>query len=89
MFAFRRGDLLFFFNFSPYNSYTDYGFMVEQGAYEYLLNTDDPAFGGNGFNDDKMIHYTVYDQRLARDNKGWLKLYLPTRTACVLRKQKD
>ena len=89
VFAFRRGDLLFFFNFSPCNSYTDYGFMVEQGAYEYLLNTDDPAFGGNGFNDDKMIHYTVYDNRLARDNKGWLKLYLPTRTACILRKIKE
>ena len=89
VFAFRRGDLLFFFNFSPNNSYTGYGFMVEQGAYEYLLNTDDVAFGGNGFNDDKMIHYTVYDHHLARDNKGWLKLYLPTRTACVLRKIKE
>ena len=89
VFAFRRGDLLFFFNFSPCNSYTGYGFMVEQGAYEYLLNTDDPAFGGNGFNDDKMIHYTVYDNRLARENKGWLKLYLPTRTACILRKLKE
>ena len=89
VFAFRRGDLLFFFNFSPCNSYTDYGFMVEQGAYEYLLNTDDPLFGGNGFNDDKMIHYTIYDHHLSRDNKGWLKLYLPTRTACVLKKVKD
>ena len=89
VFAFRRGDLLFFFNFSPCNSYTGYGFMVEQGAYEYILNTDNPDFGGNGFNDDKMIHYTVYDQRLARDNKGWLKLYLPTRTACVLKKMKE
>jgi len=87
--AFRRGDLLFFFNFSPFSSYCDYGFMVETGAYEYLLNTDDPAFGGNGFNDDKLIHYTVYDRDLARDNKGWLKLYLPTRTACVLRRMKD
>ena len=87
--AFRRGDLLFFFNFSPCNSYCDYGFMVEQGAYEYILNTDNPEFGGNGFNDDKLIHYTIYDQRLARDNKGWLKLYLPTRTACVLRKIKE
>ncbi|MBR1499887.1 MAG: alpha amylase C-terminal domain-containing protein [Bacteroidaceae bacterium] len=89
VFAFRRGDLLFFFNFSPFNSYTGYGFMVEQGAYEYILNTDNPDFGGNGFNDDKLIHYTVYDGRLARENKGWLKLYLPTRTACVLKKLKE
>ncbi len=89
VFAFRRGDLYFFFNFSPSNSYTGYGFPVEQGAYEYILNTDNPDFGGNGFNDDKMIHYTVFDQRLARDNKGWLQLYLPTRTACVLKKIKE
>ena len=89
VFAFRRGDLLFFFNFSPHNSYTDYGFAVEQGAYEYILNTDNPDFGGNGFNDDKLVHYTVYDHHLARDNKGWLKLYLPTRTACILRKVMD
>ena len=89
VFAFRRGDLLFFFNFSPFNSYTGYGFMVEQGAYEYILNTDNPDFGGNGFNDDKLIHYTVYDGRLAREDKGWLKLYLPTRTACILKKVKE
>ena len=87
--AFKRGDLLFFFNFSPTNSYTGYGFRVEQGAYEYLLNTDNVDFGGNGFNDDKLIHYTNYDGLLARENKGWLKLYLPTRTACVLRKIND
>ena len=30
VFAFRRGDLLFFFNFKPCSSYCDYGFMVER-----------------------------------------------------------
>lgn len=87
--AFQRGDLMFFFNFSPTKSYLGYGFMVKQGSYEYLLNTDDTAFGGNGFNDDKVVHLTNYDGFLARENKGWLKLYLPARTACVLRKAKD
>ena len=87
--AFQRGDLLFFFNFSPYRSYTGYGFMVRQGAYEYLLNTDDVAFGGQGINDDRMQHFTLYDAALARENKGWLKLYLPARTACVLRQVRE
>ncbi|MCI5452077.1 alpha amylase C-terminal domain-containing protein [bacterium] len=87
--AFQRGELMFFFNFSPTRSYCGYGFMVKNGSYEYLLNTDDVAFGGNGFNDDKVVHYTNYDDYLSRDNKGWLKLYLPARTACVLRKCKD
>ena len=87
--AYQRGDLLFCFNFSPTKSYVGYGFMVRQGSYEYLLNTDDVSFGGNGFNDDKIIHFTVYDNVLARDNKGWLKLYLPARTACVLHRVRD
>ena len=89
VFAYQRGELLFFFNFSPTRSYCGYGFMVKQGSYEYLLNTDDVAFGGNGFNDDKLTHLTNYDNVLARDNKGWLQLYLPARTACVLKKVKD
>ena len=89
VFAYQRGDLLFFFNFSPTRSYCGYGFMVKQGSYEYLLNTDDVAFGGNGFNDDKITHLTNYDNVLARDNKGWLQLYLPARTACVLKKTKE
>ena len=89
VFAYQRGDLLFFFNFSPTRSYCGYGFMVKQGSYEYLLNTDDVSFGGNGFNDDKLTHLTNYDNVLARDNKGWLQLYLPARTACVLKKVKD
>ncbi len=84
--AFQRGDLYFFFNFSPTRSYTGYGFLVEQGSYEYVLNSDDVEYGGNGFNDDSVVHYTNYDPLYAPDNKGWLSLYLPARTACVLRK---
>jgi 1,4-alpha-glucan branching enzyme len=86
--AYERGDLLFFFNFSPTRSYTDYGFMVRQGTYEYILNTDDVKFGGMGFNDDSVPHFTMYDRDLNKQGKGWLKLYLPARTACVLRRVK-
>ena len=89
VFAFQRGELLFFFNFSPFRSYTDYGFMVKAGTYQYLLNTDDVKFGGKGFNDDTLKHLTIYDRDLAKDGKGWLKLYLPARSACVLKISKD
>ena len=87
--AYQRGDLLFVFNFSYNRSYTGYGFMVRQGAYNVLLNTDDTAFGGHGLNDDSVRHFTNYDPLLARDNKGWLKLYLPARSAIVLTRAKD
>ncbi len=82
--AFQRGNLLFVFNFSPTKSFDGYGFMVKQGAWDYVLNTDNKAFGGHGLNDDSVRHLTNYDPLLARDNKGWLQLYLPARSACVL-----
>lgn len=86
--AYGRGDLLFVFNFSPTRSYTDYGFMVPEGAYEVLLNTDAKEFGGNGFADDSVCHFTNFDQLLQKDGKGWLQLYIPARSAVVL-KRKD
>ncbi len=83
--AFQRGDLLFFFNFSPNRSYDGYGFRVKQGCYEYLLNTDAATFGGHDLNDDSVKHFTNYDSLIAKEDKGWLQLYLPARSACVLR----
>ena len=84
--AFMRGDLLFVFNFSPSRSFTDYGFLVPTGSYDVLLNTDAKEFGGNGFADDSMPHITNYDQLYAAQHKEWLKLYIPSRSAVVLRK---
>lgn len=85
--AYTRGDLLFVFNFSPTRSFTDYGFMVPQGSYDVVLNTDSKAFGGNGLSDDSVEHLTMPDKLLARDGKGWLKLYIPARSAVVLKRR--
>ena len=84
--AYMRGDLIFVFNFSPNRSYTDYGFIVPSGAYKVVLNTDNPDFGGNGLTDDTITHFTNFDQLYAQDHKEWLKLYIPARSAVVLRK---
>ena len=86
--AYQRGDLLFVFNFSPTTSYVDYGFMVKEGAYSVVLNTDAEEFGGQALNDDSLTHFTNYDPVLESDGKGWLQLYIPARTAIVLRKNK-
>jgi 1,4-alpha-glucan branching enzyme len=83
--AFRRENLIFVFNFNPVKSFTGYGFLVPPGKYRIILNTDDPAFGGFGLIDDSVEHYTVYDSLYAMEKKEWLKLYLPARTAVVLR----
>lgn len=84
--CFMRGDLVFVFNFSPTRSYTDYGFLVPTGSYEVVLNTDSKDFGGNGFADDTMTHLTNYDPLYVKDHKEWLKLYIPARSAVVLKK---
>ena len=82
--AYGRNDLLFVFNFHPYNSFTDYGLLVQPGEYEMLLNTDSPEFGGFGLCDETVHHFTMPS---ADDpDKGWLKLYIPSRSAFVLRR---
>ena len=84
--CFERGELIFVFNFSPVKSFTDYGFLVDPGCYCVVLDSDSKAFGGNGLNDDAISHLTVHDNNYELQHKEWLKLYLPARTALVLRK---
>ena len=86
--AYERKDLICVFNFNPKQSFTDYGFLVTPGAYEVILNTDDVAFGGNGLADDSVVHFTITDPLYKKEKKEWLKLYIPARTAVVLRKKK-
>jgi 1,4-alpha-glucan branching enzyme len=84
--AYERGDLIFVFNFSPNRSFTDYGFLVAPGSYEVVLNTDSKDFGGNGLADDSVVHFTVFDPAYVEEHKEWLKLYIPARSAVVLKK---
>ena len=87
--AFSRKDLIFVFNFSPTRSFTDYGLLVPEGSYSIVLNTDSERFGGNALVDETQTHFTQYDKLHARRKKGWLMLYLPARTALVLKKNKE
>ena len=84
--AFMREDLVFVFNFSPTQSFQGYGVLAPAGEYECVLSTDDPAFGGYGNIDPRTHHLTQYDELYAPAGREWLKLYLPPRTAMVLRK---
>ena len=86
--AYRRKDYVFVFNFNPTQSFTDYGFLVPKGEYQVVLNTDAKEFGGFGNTDDSMAHFTCLDPLYAKDRKGWLKLYIPARSAVVLKRVK-
>jgi 1,4-alpha-glucan branching enzyme len=78
---FKRGKLVFAFNFNPLNSFTNYGFEVDKGIYQVVLNTDAKEFDGQGRNDDSVKHFTVEE-----NNKTMLKIYLPNRSALVFKK---
>ena len=83
--AFRRGKLLFVFNFNPSQSFTGYGIRVpEGGRWRLALDTDEPRFGGEGrIAPGQTFTPEVIEEDGAR--AAYVRLYLPARTALVLR----
>lgn len=86
--AFMRGDLVFVFNFSPFKSFDGYGILTPPGSYKTILSTDNPDFGGFGNINEGVVHFTLPDKLYTPHGVEWLKLYLPARSAMVLKKQK-
>lgn len=85
--VFQRKDLIFAFNFNPSQSFTDYGINVEPGRYKIVLNSDSGKFGGFNRVDENQLYSTLSPGHLEKNH--WLRIYLPARTAFVLRKQKS
>ena len=84
--AFMRGDLVFVFNFNPFKSFEGYGILAPGGVYSTVLSTDRPEFGGYGNIDESVEHFTEPDTLYSPHGVEWLRLYLPARSAMVLRK---
>jgi 1,4-alpha-glucan branching enzyme len=78
---FKRGDIIFFFNFNPIESFTDYAIETDKGRYKIILNSDAPTF--NGF--DRIDEYYPYSTHVYY-KQHLLKVYLPSRTAFVMKK---
>ncbi len=79
---FERSGLLFAFNFHPQQSFTDYRIETEPGSYKMLMDSDALQYGGHGRLVADQEHATELDA--SRRNHS-LSLYLPTRTAIILR----
>ncbi|MBR4109478.1 MAG: alpha amylase C-terminal domain-containing protein [Oscillospiraceae bacterium] len=74
--AYEKGDAIFVFNFHPEKSYEGYRMPVPTpGEYRVVMSTDDFCYGGQG---------RVYHQSYSAEDS--FQLYLPSRTATVLRK---
>lgn len=76
---FKRNKLVFIFNFSPSRSYNGYGFEIDKGSYNIVLDTDSPNFDGFGRIDDNYNYTTGVIK-----GKNILKVYIPARSAFVL-----
>lgn len=80
--VFSKKNLIFIFNFHPFNSIPDYSFYVsEPGAYKVVLCSDNAVFGGHNRLDEEIEYLSVYDNE-SRSNK--LRIYLTNRTAVLL-----
>lgn len=80
---YRRGPLVFAFNFHPHQSYTDYRIGVPEAVdFRLILNTDDIWYGGHG----EVVTGQAYPQQAVPwdDRRQSIQLYIPARTALVL-----
>jgi 1,4-alpha-glucan branching enzyme len=82
--AFERGNYVFVFNFNPAHSFTDYGIPTGTGKFTIELNTDNPAYGGNGNVDEKLIYRARGPAR--HGATSYLLLYIPSRSALVFKR---
>lgn len=83
--AYRRGDLLFVFNFNPNRSYEGYRIATGKAEeYQMILTTDRDTFGG--FN--QLNPKTSYPSFKGEDGITGILTYLPARTAVVYKKKK-
>ncbi|MGQ8336072.1 alpha amylase C-terminal domain-containing protein [Sunxiuqinia sp. A32] len=83
--VYQRGDFLIVFNFNPVQSFTDYGIAYEPSKFKIIFNTDESRFGGQDRIDDRMTYYTRPSAGMT--SQHYLHLYLPARTALVLKKE--
>ena len=83
VFAYSRADLVFVFNFHPTQSYSDYRIPVDGGEYRLLLDTDEFRF--NGFGRLAANQRFFGAATAAGPRRFAVQLYLPTRTALVLK----
>jgi len=78
--AFMRKGLLFAFNFNPNRSFPNVLVPVPREAdYEVKLCSDDEIYGGQG-----LVEHMTYPTKVF-DGKHYVELYLPARTAVVLK----
>ena len=83
--AFERANLFFAFNYHPTHSHVDYHIEAEPGQYRMIFDTDSVPYGGHNRLPRNQNHFTLHES-ITGGKRNYLSLYLPARTAIVLKK---
>ncbi len=83
--SFERAGHLFVFNFHPSRSYDGYRVDAPPGKYRLALDSDAEIYGGHGRLEPDQVYFTQPEGQ-GPGARHLLSLYLPTRTALVLRR---
>ncbi|MBR3972577.1 MAG: alpha amylase C-terminal domain-containing protein [Oscillospiraceae bacterium] len=80
--VYKKGGATFVYNFDPSRSYDGYLVpMAEEGDYQVTMSTDDHCYGGFG-----RVYHQTYTATKQPDGRIGFQVYLPSRTAFVLKK---
>ncbi|MBE6982458.1 MAG: 1,4-alpha-glucan-branching enzyme, partial [Ruminococcaceae bacterium] len=80
--VYKKGGAIFAFNFHPTNAYDGFWLTVpEKGDYQVVLSSDDYCYGGYG-----RVYHQSYTAQKQENGKWAIRLFLPNRTAIVLKK---
>lgn len=84
--AFRNNNYIFIFNFHPSDSYEQLQIPVhDEGIYNVIFSTDRDIYGGFSRIDEMYGHVTRPIENA--DFESGISVYLPSRTAIVLKKK--
>ena len=86
--VFNRSEHIFIFNFHPTKSYEHLPILVRPGEYAHLMDTDEPRFGGFGRIQPAQSFFS-HTQRTANRLDNFIRVYIPSRTAMVLRRREQ
>ena len=84
---FLRKNCIFALNFSPTGSFADYGFSAPAGEYVNVLDSDEQIYNGFARLKKGEVHVAI-PEKCPNGNQAYnhtLKVYLPARTAMVLK----
>ena len=84
--GFERAGLVFLFSFNPTQSFPDYPVDLEPGEYDLILDSDAKSLGGHGRIEPGQTYFTRPIPLPDGAIRNRATVYLPTRTALVLRR---